>query len=468
VTGKGLDPPVDGMALAGDRHLDLPAIPSGQERVLEVRAYAGDPSAGGRVVSLGRTLPFDVPDVVPLRPPEDLVVFLRVVDAFTPTSLSISAATCTRLGTPRAGHTATALPDGRVLVAGGYSLDGTGARQALSSAELFDPKTGAFSDAPELGVTNAAEVFTPTPRAFHTATALPDGRVFIAGGETYSAGSPVALSTALVFDPDRTSHAYGLVNLIHERTLHGAAADPGGRVLLIGGIDTAGALVSTLEWFDPVRAITRVPDERLARTGAAITTLLTGEIAVAGGDTGTDVSSAVQFFAFDGQTFSSTLVPNTMRQARRAAAIARFASLGTLLVIGGFGTTDDVNLSPLPTTELVETSGAPRVSDGPTISERGDLCAVALPDRRVLTMGGRGVDPNWGVAVSDASVEEITPLSTGGAAVLGIEPLPSSRHQHTCTLLADGAILVVGGLHQTASGASVLGDAYVFTPLPKD
>jgi len=93
---------------------------------------------------------------------------------------------------------------------------------------------------------------------------------------------------------------------------------------------------------------------------------------------------------------------------------------------------------------------------------------VALPDGRVLTIGGRGVDLGWGVAVSDDSVEEITSLSTGGAAVIGLERLPSSRHQHTCTLLGDGTVLVVGGLHQTASGSSALGDAYVFTPLPKD
>jgi hypothetical protein len=467
VTGRGIDTPIERIALASERHADLPAIPAGGERVLEVRAYAGDPSAGGRVVSLGRTLPFEVPGVMPLRPPDELVVFLRVADAFAPASLSVSPGTCTHLGAARAGHSATVLPDGRVLIAGGYALDGTATRRALSSAELYDPTTGVFSDAPELGVTNAAGELTATPRALHTATALPDGRVLIAGGERYAAGTPAALSTALVFDPSRTTHAYGLLSLAGERARHGAAADPEGRVLLVGGVDTAGALLSSLEWFNPATAASRVSDEHPpARVGAAVTTLDTGELAVAGGSIGADVTNLVQFFAFDGQGFSSTLVPNVMSQARRAAAVARFAAPGTLLVIGGFSTIDDLGLSPLPTTELIETSGVPTVSYGPTISERGDICAVALPDGRVLTMGGRGVDPYSGVAVSDATVEEITPLSTGGAAVIGIEPLPSSRYQHTCTLLGDGTILVVGGLHQTVSGASELGDAYVFTPLP--
>ena len=47
------------------RELKIPEIPSGPMRVIEVRAYDGDPNAGARVVSMGKTLPFTVPDVVP-------------------------------------------------------------------------------------------------------------------------------------------------------------------------------------------------------------------------------------------------------------------------------------------------------------------------------------------------------------------------------------------------------------------
>ena len=73
------------------------------------------------------------------------------------------------LGTARDLHTATLLPNGKVLVAGG-SADGF---QAFSSAELYDPATGTWTATGSLG----------TARDRHTATLLPSGKVLVAGGE---------------------------------------------------------------------------------------------------------------------------------------------------------------------------------------------------------------------------------------------------------------------------------------------
>src|SRR4029079_1083241 len=87
--------------------------------------------------------------------------------------------------TARAAHTATLLPNDKVLVAGGINFsDGY-----LSGAELYDPTTGTWS---QTGSLNA-------PRSGHTATLLSDGRVLVAGG---SNSMEAGLRSAELYDPD--------------------------------------------------------------------------------------------------------------------------------------------------------------------------------------------------------------------------------------------------------------------------
>jgi large repetitive protein len=71
------------------------------------------------------------------------------------------------LVTARLRHTATLLPNGKVLVAGGNN-----GPPALSSAELYDPASGTWTATGSLG----------TARGYHTATLLPNGKVLVAGG----------------------------------------------------------------------------------------------------------------------------------------------------------------------------------------------------------------------------------------------------------------------------------------------
>lgn len=71
----------------------------------------------------------------------------------------------------RQSHTATLLAEGKLLVTGGFE-SGTASPSALSSAELLDPASGRWTEAGDL----------TTPRFHHTATLLPDGRVLLAGG----------------------------------------------------------------------------------------------------------------------------------------------------------------------------------------------------------------------------------------------------------------------------------------------
>jgi hypothetical protein len=116
--------------------------------------------------------------------------------------------------TGRSGHTATLLPNGKVLIAGGYAYD------VLKSAELYDPLTGTF----------AATGSMATARLHHTATLLPTGRVYVVGGQDEVG----ALKTAELYDP-ATGTFTATTSLSTGRYYHTATLLPTGNVLLAGG-----------------------------------------------------------------------------------------------------------------------------------------------------------------------------------------------------------------------------------------
>ncbi len=79
------------------------------------------------------------------------------------------------------------LPDGQVLIAGGWN------EGDLQSAELFDPADDTFT-----ALTAAGSSELQTARYGAVAAALPDGQVLIAGGYNESSGF---LQNAELFDP---------------------------------------------------------------------------------------------------------------------------------------------------------------------------------------------------------------------------------------------------------------------------
>ena len=143
-----------------------------------------------------------------------------------------------KLNVARAGHTATMLRNGKVLVAGGWTgLDPGGYPINADSAELYDPDAGTWS------VTGRMNI----PRSGHTATILPDGRVLVAGGSR-SDYTPTEL--AEVYDPVSGKwNPTGSLNTA--RQYHTATLLPTGKVLVLGGTGDY-SRPNNAELYDPV------------------------------------------------------------------------------------------------------------------------------------------------------------------------------------------------------------------------
>lgn len=133
----------------------------------------------------------------------------------------------------RALHSATRLPDGTILITGGWN-----GSAALSTAEVYNPAAGTFS----------ATGSMTTARAAHRFTMLFDGRVLITGGFD-SAGNPLA--SAEIYNPATgTFSATG--SMAAARSRHRMDTIGGqGEVLVIGGFGIGGAELASTELFDP-------------------------------------------------------------------------------------------------------------------------------------------------------------------------------------------------------------------------
>ena len=148
-------------------------------------------------------------------------------------SIAADAPAWTATGTmtvARIAHTATLLHDGTVLVVGGYDGEGPptedAARIPLATAELYDPASGTWSAAGS----------PSTARADHTATLMPDGRVLVVGGggeDNLVEGGPRS-ATAELYDP--STGTWSATRSMNEpRNYFSATLLPNGTVLVAGG-----------------------------------------------------------------------------------------------------------------------------------------------------------------------------------------------------------------------------------------
>lgn len=331
------------------------------------------------------------------------------------------------MATARRFHTATLLPNGRVLVAGGENDSYT----AVASAELYDPSTGTFSATGNMTV----------PRAEHTATLLNNGKVLIAGGDSGTTGNP-AVSSAELYDPATGTFA-ATGSMTAARVAHTATLLQSGRVLIAGGdvisYNASGQSLASAEIFDPsTGSFTSTGTMTVPRESHTATVLSSGKVLISGGSDGilgytptiTLYASSETFDPSAGQ-FTATGMMTAQRDWHTASLLAS----GKVLVAGGDASGAQTNV----TADLFDPSSGNFAVTGNMTEPRYYHAASTLNDGTVLISGGSDITPG---TRAKATAEVYDPT----AAVFTVTgSMNAARVWHTSTVLQNGNVLITGG-----------------------
>lgn len=387
------------------------------------------------------------------------------------------------------GHALTTLKDGRILLSGGVrNFTEKQGILNISTLEkdlyLYDPQTGKVSRGPSM----------TSPRAFHTATLLKDGRVLIVGGFGFINNQFTPLSYSAIFDPVQNKvREYNTPELKSPRAFHTATALPDGSILFVGGTasmmklsgsvkDWAGQTVTAVEWYDPTTnsikpALTlNASQSRFQHRTVALSStqiLTVGGLFIDG-----SVSSTQQarkafdnalLFTKKGNTWSmSPLNPPTKSSGRYDHALVTLTrgndSWG--LAVGG----RNQSHAPLNTLQLWARNDQLIPVDVKLTTPRYGHTAMVTPDNKLVVMGG--VDSNQ----KPVKTCEVFSISfPGGLPVLKKEPTldrlmleskgryraQAVMHPHSMRIFLFG-----GATHDTNGKFNALNSVEFYTPAP--
>jgi len=362
------------------------------------------------------------------------VFVLLAVSTLPPT---VTAGTVVPTGNPavaRFSHTATLLPNNKVLIAGGMERNGVW----LDSAELYDPASGRLTTAGKM----------TSRRAGATATLLANGKVLIAGGNDGSGGS---LATAEIYDP--AMNTFVRAGEMNSPRGHAVAITlKSGKILIAGGnANGDDQQLATAELFDPLTgAFSPTGVMHTPRSSFAAVRLSDGRVLVVGGVSGGHYPNRrVEQTAeiYDSATGRFTVTGN-MALPRYKVGAALLAN-GKALVVGGSDSRDWRGMHA--STEIYDPSSGRFTRGAEMKSGRFKLPEglVRLQDGRILVAGGADQPELY-----DPARSAFVPL-TGS--------LLDGFLYSTATLLHDGRVLLVGG-YGMDPGAGAVRHAWIYEP----
>jgi N-acetylneuraminic acid mutarotase len=263
------------------------------------------------------------------------------------------------LNAARCLHTATLLQNGKVLVAGG--TDDGDLFSTLASAELYDPDSGTWSITASLS----------EPRVFHTATLLKDSKVLVVGGDGgYLYGQS---DSEELYDPKSGEWSHtGNLNTI--RYGHISTILPSGKVLVAGGgySSTGGPVnfLNSAELYDPATGIWyRIGDLKTARYGHTATLLSNGKVLLAGGSNSAGALNTAELSGAASGTIAIPRITGASPVGKRLFVFGENFDPGAVILLNGEEQktkNDDQN----PTTALIGKKTGKKVKTGDILQVR--------------------------------------------------------------------------------------------------